>query len=178
MAKKIVISDEDIKTFQEAVQGTLPLAEGKVRLRKKRVKPVRPLPDLNDEPSYLGGGEPQVIVQADDYITYKQESISNKILRNLSKGQYNVEAVLDLHRKTIDEARGAINYFLETCLKRGSRCVIIVHGKGKLGTPPALKNQINHWLRQVSPVLAFCSALPRHGGNGAIYVLLKNNTKE
>ena len=48
--------------------------------------------------------------------------------------------------------------------------VKIVHGKG---SEAILKTCINGWLRQLPEVLAFCSAPPKDGGNGAVLVLLK-----
>jgi len=36
-----------------------------------------------------------------------------------------------------------------------------------------VKSHVNTWLRQHLQVLGFASCLPRHGGTGAIYVLLK-----
>jgi len=36
-----------------------------------------------------------------------------------------------------------------------------------------IKNKVNSWLRQHQDVLAFHSAMPKDGGNGAVYVLLK-----
>jgi DNA-nicking Smr family endonuclease len=53
--------------------------------------------------------------------------------------------------------------------------VRIVHGKGN-GSPqrlPVLKVKVSHWLQQWDSVLAFCTAHPRNGGTGAVYVLLK-----
>jgi DNA-nicking Smr family endonuclease len=32
---------------------------------------------------------------------------------------------------------------------------------------------VQHWLARWDLVLAFVSAQPRHGGNGAVYVLLR-----
>jgi len=178
MAKKSKISPEDLAAFTQAVQGTKPLTQRKVKLGVRPAKPVRRPADLVDEPSYYDGSEPRDIVQADDYITYNQNGVAHKTLRNLHKGQYNVEAALDLHRITVEEARVLVSRFLQDSLKQKFKVVLIVHGKGSMDAPPILKNHINHWLRQAKPVLAFCSAAPRHGGNGAVYVLLKSQTEE
>ncbi len=177
MRKKSKISTDDIKIFEQAVQGTKPLAQRKVRLTVPKAKPVRTEVSLEDPIEFFDGSEPRDCIQPDDSIQFSRDGVPHKTLRKLSKGQYNVEAALDLHRQTIEEARVTVNHFLDECLKNGDRCVLIVHGKGKSGAP-ILKNQVNHWLRQAKPVLAFCSAMPRHGGRGAVYVLLKGNTEE
>lgn len=178
MPKKPKISQEDLDAFQKAVQGTKPLVHRKVRLLEPKPVTRKKSQVFEDEVSFFDGGEPREFVQADDIIEYKCDGVSHKTLRKLSKGQYNVEAVLDLHRKTIEESRSAVNRFLHECLKQGIKNALIIHGKGKPGSLPALKNQLNYWLRQAHPVLAFCSAAPQHGGKGAVYVLLKSFTEE
>lgn len=178
MAKKSKISQEDLDAFKEAVQGSKPLPHHKVLLEKPRVIIRRKMAKVTDETDFFDGGEPREIIQSDDYIEFKRDGVPHKTLRKLKKGQYNVQAVLDLHRHTIEEARTAVNRFLHECVKRQVKTVVIVHGKGKPESTPILKNQINYWLRQAEPVLAFCSAIPRHGGRGAVYVLFRSPTEE
>lgn len=178
MRKKTKASPIDIEMFEQAVQGSKPLAQRKVRLNAPKVISHRRIEQPEDVPSFFDGGDPREEVQADDSIAYNRDGIPHKTLRKLKKGQYNIDAVLDLHRRTIEEARLAVNHFLHNCLKNGDRCILIVHGKGRPDALPILKNQINHWLRQAEPVLAFCSATPRHGGQGAVYILLKSTKQE
>ena len=68
--------------------------------------------------------------------------------------------------------------FLQTCIEQKFRIALIIHGKGKKETQSILKNKINLWLRDLNIVLAFCSALPKHGGTGAVYILLKQSAEE
>lgn len=66
--------------------------------------------------------------------------------------------------------------FIQTQAELGKRCLLIIHGKGGIqGAPPVIKNLLNRWLPQINEVIAFHSALPKDGGSGAIYVLLKRN---
>jgi DNA-nicking Smr family endonuclease len=178
MPKKPKITQEEIDVFQKAVQGTKPLIQGKVRLDTGVPKKARAPVVFEDEISFFDGGEPREDIQADDFIEYKGNGVSHKTLRKLMKAQYNVDASLDLHRKTVEQARTEVNQFLYTCLQKGIKCALIVHGKGKPGAVPVLKNHLNYWLRQVEQVIAFCSALPHHGGKGAVYVLLRRLTEE
>jgi len=46
------------------------------------------------------------------------------------------------------------------------------------GKRPMIKSHVNTWLRQHPQVLGFTSCLPRHGGTGALYVMLKRNMLE
>ena len=40
-----------------------------------------------------------------------------------------------------------------------------------------IKSHVSHWLQQIETVMAFCSAQPKDGGTGAVYVLLKKQPK-
>jgi DNA-nicking Smr family endonuclease len=52
---------------------------------------------------------------------------------------------------------------------------MVIHGKAfsQSGQQPVLKSYVNDWLRQLPQVLAFCSAQPKDGGSGALYILIK-----
>ena len=65
--------------------------------------------------------------------------------------------------------------FLGGCIKRGLRCVRVVHGKGlrSPGREPVLKGKVQQWLVQRDEVLAFCEAPKNQGGSGALLVLLR-----
>jgi DNA-nicking Smr family endonuclease len=117
-------------------------------------------------------------VTSDAHLSFKHPSISHKILRNLGKGQYNVDAILDLHGYTVSHAQSALDRFLQECIREQNRVVLIIHGKSRSSDTPILKNKLNEWLRQIRAVLAFCSAQPIHGSRGAVYVLLKRHSEE
>ena len=175
MSKKVKIDKSDLDAFYEAVKGTKPISQGKVLLTQPRQK-IKPPNKLREpEPQYFHGGEPREIIQGDDCIKFKQYGVSDKTLRKLSKGKYNVEAVLDLHKMTTDKASVAVNSFLHQCVLRNIKVAIIVHGKGMPGNTPILKNHLNLWLQQTSAVLAYTSAPPRMGGTGAVIILLKSS---
>ena len=73
------------------------------------------------------------------------------------------------------EAALQVPEFLAACVRRGLRCVRIVHGRG-LGSKnrePVLKNLLGKWLPRRDDVLAYCQAPAAHGGSGALLVLLK-----
>ncbi|VVC75897.1 putative DNA endonuclease SmrA [Aquicella siphonis] len=181
MPKKGKISEKDLNAFREAVKGTQPLKSDKVRLapsasKKRQIK--RRLDYYDADSIQLSETLALDPVQGEEFIAYKQTGVSNKILRKLRKGQYNVDAILDLHGMSIEEAIEAVEGFLKQCLHEGIRVVLIIHGKGRHGEMPVLKNKLNHWLREINIVLAFCSAAPSHGSRGAIYVLLKRSTEE
>jgi DNA-nicking Smr family endonuclease len=109
-----------------------------------------------------------------DELKYRQPGIAEQTLRELRRGDYRVEAALDLHGMTGTEATGAISQFLTSALARGLKCVRVIHGKGMRSGPrgPVLKQTVNTLLRRTNYVLAFTSARDRDGGTGATLVLL------
>jgi len=76
----------------------------------------------------------------------------------------------------VSAAREALIHFISQSYMAGFRCVLIIHGKGGVQNEISiLKSHVNHWLKQFTEILAFHSALPKDGGRGAVYVLLKSN---
>jgi hypothetical protein len=101
--------------------------------------------------------------------------LGTDVLGKLRRGHWSLQAELDLHGLTSDEARDALADFLYEARQRGFRCVRVVHGKG-LTSPnrePVLKGKVRKWLAHLDDVLAYSEA-PRHaGGGGAVLILLK-----
>ena len=116
-------------------------------------------------------------VQAEEQLEYARSGIQFKTLRKLRRGEYRREAEIDLHGLTAEAARKQLTRFLHDAKKNRWRCISIIHGKGyvSVGNEPVLKSRINTWLRHYGDVQAFCSAIPRDGGSGAVYVLLKRH---
>jgi DNA-nicking Smr family endonuclease len=178
MPKKYEPDSTDKDVFDSAMRGVKPLAHTKIEIKpapiRKRVatpsieKSSNPFQlynetDLTDE------------VSGDDLLEFHRGGLQHKVLRKLRRGQYNVEATLDMHGMRVTEAREAISDFLLDCLRNNVRHVIIIHGKGHGKAKPVLKNKLNQWLRHIEHVLAFCSATQQDGRSGAIYVLLKGS---
>lgn len=93
----------------------------------------------------------------------------------LKRGQIPVERRLDLHGRTQAEAHGALDRFLAASSASGCRCVLIVTGKGTDGQG-VLRQMVPRWLAEEgnrAKIITFSNAHPRHGGEGALYVLIK-----
>ena len=115
-------------------------------------------------------------MQAGDSLSYVQPGIQKQVFRKLKRGQYSIEAELDLHGLTRLEAQQQLSEFVIEAKEHGIRCVRIIHGKGygSSNQGPVIKPLVNQWLRRRTEILAFCSARPADGGTGAVYVLLKS----
>ncbi len=119
------------------------------------------------------------MLKSNDVLDFKRAGIQHGVFRKFRLGQYEIEARLDLHKLTIDQARVEVFRFIKECLEYELRTVIILHGKGdrnpeKIAT---LKSHIAVWLPQIDEVMAFHSAQRHHGGTGAVYIMLKKGDR-
>jgi DNA-nicking Smr family endonuclease len=119
--------------------------------------------------------EIDTLLHTDGDLSFRRPGIGPDVLRKLRRGEWVIQDHLDLHGARVDEARELLAGFLREALRRGLRCVRIVHGKG-LGSKdrqPVLKGKTRVWLAQRDEVIAFCQARPAEGGSGALIVLLR-----
>ncbi len=111
-----------------------------------------------------------------DVLSFVRPGVQHGVYKNLRLGKYEIQSFLDLHGRTVDQARQDVWRFLEEGFAQGIRCCLITHGKGQGREEPAkIKSCVNHWLPQFSYVLAFHTAQKMHGGLGATYVLLSKS---
>ena len=108
-------------------------------------------------------------------VLFVRPGLQNKNIRRLKRGEITIEDELDLHGLRRHEAEDALEEFVARALSRGQRCITVIHGKGYRSADGTgvLKPLTIGFFRELEAVQAFCSALPRDGGTGAIYVLLK-----
>jgi len=172
------LSDEDKALFRQTVGAVKPLDKSK----RQTLKAKPPLPIVRRRVSVIEKVLPEYTlsntyideVNADAILTYGQQTIPSKRFRQLKTGQIPWQARLDLHGLRPETAGEVLCAFIEKQVALQNRCLLIIHGKGgHRGEAPILKNRLNDWLRQLPSILAFHSALPRDGGSGAVYVLLK-----
>lgn len=112
---------------------------------------------------------------AQDVLSWQRPGVQHGVFRKLRLGQYPIEARLDLHRLTVEEARRDVFAFVQDCVRYGLRSVIILHGKGERNPDgiAQLKSYLAKWLPELGDVLAFHSAQKHHGGTGAVYVMIR-----
>lgn len=125
--------------------------------------------------------ETAIASQATDLSHGDAPGVDKRNAQRLRRGQMPIEARLDLHGHTQEQAHRALNAFLVGSQAAGRRCVLVITGKGlRPGTESTgvLKAAVPRWLNQ-SPlrqkVLSFSYAQPRDGGEGALYILLRRN---
>ena len=166
--------EEDRRLFEAAMQGVRPLPPG----------PRRAVPEWQAEepaPSPLRSRPPREPLHVDgegENLSAAAFGVAHDLVRSLARGEIEPEAESDLHHLTADVAAHQAERFIEQSVEKGRRCVLLIHGRGLHSGPsgPALRSALLEYLcRQplAKHVLAFTSAPPRHGGTGALIVLLR-----
>lgn len=167
--------------FRHVVGDASPLADRNLAALEKSLPPPTPRQRELDEAAALRESIDAPLSFQDrldigDEGVYLHDGLPRRVLTDLRRGRWVIQDELDLHGLTRDEARSALGSFLASSLKRGFRCVRLVHGKGH-GSPnrePVLKGLSQGWLMQRQEILAFCQARPHDGGDGALLILLRN----
>jgi DNA-nicking Smr family endonuclease len=115
----------------------------------------------------------------EDSLSFISAGLQKNVLKKLRKGFFGLDASIDLHGLTSQQANIQLSGFIQHSIENSYRCVHIIHGKGyrSPNMHPVLKNDINIWLRQHQAVQAFCSTPQKEGGTGAVFVLLKISDK-
>ncbi len=119
-------------------------------------------------------------VGAEDELYWVRDGVQEGQMRKLKAGQIPFEGSLDLHGMNVEKARATLWEFLAEAARFEVRCVRVTHGKAARtdGRRPMVKSHVNTWLRQHPQVLGFTSCVAKHGGTGAVYVLLKRTMLE
>jgi len=104
--------------------------------------------------------------------------------RRLAKGAVQPEFTLDLHGCTLDQAHARLDHGLTQALAHGARVVLLVTGRSRSDGDHAsrgerrgaIRAKFLDWLQagpHASRIAAIRPAHPRHGGAGAVYLVLR-----
>lgn len=119
------------------------------------------------------------------------QDMDRRTEERLRRGKLKIEATLDLHGLTQDEAHAALQSFIKAQHGRGARCLLVITGKGRKRRANSeddphwlaprsgvLRERVPVWLQDnvLKPyILKAVPAQPRDGGGGALYVYLRRN---
>jgi DNA-nicking Smr family endonuclease len=179
---------EDAALWAAVTSDVVPLKGGKP-LRFDALRHPRDIPP-REHPARRRAAEP-VFDLPPRQLTPAPKSLSGldgKRARRLQRGQLEVEGRIDLHGMTQDRAWRALGPFLANAQAMGKRVVLVVTGKGGAKKnddlePPwteprtgILRDLVPQWLAESensARVVAWHPASPKHGGEGALYVVLR-----
>jgi DNA-nicking Smr family endonuclease len=167
------LSEEDRRLWSSVARSVTPLfgksppeaAEAEAPPQRPEEKPsplARPQLEIPFEPK-ARPGPPQ------------PAQIDRPTRRKLAAGRLPIDATVDLHDLTQEEAHGRLLSFLHRASAGGMRHVLVITGKGTTSGSGVLRRAVPVWLRTAAfadLVSGFEQAARHHGGSGAIYVRL------
>jgi DNA-nicking Smr family endonuclease len=180
MTKHRTTPVDDADAFREAVKDVQPLPDqGRVVHAPARPTPLPRQREQDDRQVLADSLSDQPPLEAElesgEALAFLRQGMSPQVLRKLRSGFWAVQDELDLHGLRTEEARELLAQFLTGAVRRGHRCLRVIHGKGwrSRNNEPVLKRKVAGWLTQRGEVLAYCEARPADGGSGAVTVLLE-----
>jgi DNA-nicking Smr family endonuclease len=103
--------------------------------------------------------------------------------KRLRRGALVPDIAIDLHGHSLSAAHARLDQVLAEARATGIRVVLVVTGKprasgasGERAGRGAIRAEIGHWLetgRHADAIASVRRAHPRHGGDGALYVILR-----
>lgn len=100
--------------------------------------------------------------------------------RRLARGMVAPDSTLDLHGHNLATAYDLLDRRLEQSIRAGARLLLLVTGKPPGPERPAsrgaIRAAVGDWLhasRHAPRIAAVRNAHPRHGGSGALYIVLR-----
>ena len=175
--------DDDQKLFEKAMADVKPIAK-EDRIENTPL-PSPPASHENNEDyetlAYLKNlvnfGKGFVVADTPEYIEDTGYKVHPEITKRLHRGDFSIQAHIDLHGLNANDARSVFDTFLKNSLIMNKRAVMVVHGRG-LSSPdhPVLKYKVREWLtygQWRKWIMAFSSARLCDGGAGATYILLR-----
>lgn len=165
------MTEESWKTY---VGGVKPI------VKKKKVKLCRPEAKEEGKSVLRRHAEKAPVTMAAPVFAKPlvKETLERKREKALREGDLDLEAKLDLHGLTQRQAFEKLGDFMRKCVKEGKRTLLVVTGKGTSGQGVLRKN-LETWLARLpeaSSVLTLRQAVPKHGGEGAFYLLLRKKS--
>lgn len=177
---------EDAELFKKAMQDVTPLKNNKAPV----ISTLGPKTHKNGYLKYVRrkNSAPQKAaltfrevdatnpVSSFESIRHSEKGLRPKDFVRLKNSDFELEAVLDLHGKTAEEAELAIDHFIQQAIHCAMKYIRIIHGKGHNSEHdyPVLKNVCYQKLKSYKSVVAFCSAPEKDGGAGAVNIQLRS----
>jgi len=168
-----IIDEEDALLFRQAAGQVKHLQQDKVQLRpatamKAAIKLSSDNSTKQRAASFFFSDQYQTPLPDTGPVRYLREGTPSQCLKQLRKGHFAPELILDLHGLTREQSKQELAALLDTAEREHILCVSVMHGYGE----GVLKHALPHYLSQHPSVLAFHQAPLEYGGNAALLVLV------
>ena len=147
------------------------------------VTPAQPVaPALQAAAKPVTGKPPRVESKKAPSPAQPSNTLDGSWDRQLSRGLVSADDTIDLHGHNLASAYALLDSALDRSIRAGDRLILLVTGK-----PPraeserphargAIRAAVGDWLagsRHAASIAAVRGAHPRHGGTGALYIILR-----
>jgi DNA-nicking Smr family endonuclease len=168
------LETEDRVLWEKVARTVTPLGPSRAMMSELEVVDFE---KLLETPKAASPASPEAIAAPKSKPVKSPEAIDEPIQRRIAKGKVAIEARIDLHGMTQDEAHGLLMSFIHRAAQRHLRTVLVITGKGRSPkSEGALKRAVPLWLSQpafAAHVSGYADAAQSHGGEGALYVRLR-----
>ena len=203
VVKDIVPIPEDLREKSETIEKSAGKKSVKISVKisgqvgspKSSVLPPKPSPKLSPKsapqpnpklspkpPTKKTTKRPEVIVSAPRALT--SPTMDRRNFNRLQKGQMPIDARLDLHGMTVEQAKLRLKSFLLNAHARGDRVILVITGKGlrsgfdEFNRPNrgVIREGLPQWVKdkEIAPMIVQITPAHRqHGGDGAFYLYLR-----
>lgn len=175
------VNPPDLALWRQVTDSTKPLhgrARPKPAPAAEKSEPPAPLKPRTPKPPALSPRTPA----PPELVAGRIANVDKRLAERFRRGQLPIDATLDLHGLTQGEAHDRLSGFIAVSAAAGRRCLLIITGKGMWREDGGiLREMVPRWLNEAPTrgrVLAVAPAQPRHGGAGALYLLLKRARSE
>ena len=184
------LSEDDIRIWQQITR-RIERQKPQELSPEAEIKKPTPIKKVEAEPAPLKPftiGENARPKEANPHISTKpadrSPNMDRRNFQRLLKGKFEIDATLDLHGMTADQAKVQMIGFINNAHRLGHRLVLVITGKGKRSHRDEVNREKSGVLRQSLPdwvessamtdkILQVTHAQPKHGGTGAYYVYLR-----
>lgn len=174
-------NDDDRDCWQQLVKDVDKLTNERPVTFTKQVE-LKIVPKISPNEVYSGSTLTDIIIG-------NMDNLDANTARKFKRGEFRIEAELDLHGYTENQAFEAVCDFVKKAYLQQKRCISIITGKGLhkndeddvFASRGVLKDRVPQWLNlpDIRPLILSVFH-PEHikGGSGAIHILLRRHRKK
>ncbi len=203
VVKDIVPIPEDLREKSETIEKSAGKKSGEIsvkisgRVGSPKSPVLPPKPPVQPSPKSSPKSAPQTSVKPSPKKTTKRSEVivsapraltsptmDRRNFNRLQKGQMPIDARLDLHGMTVEQAKLRLKSFLLNAHARGDRVILVITGKGlrsgfdEFNRPNrgVIREGLPQWVKDktLAPMIVQITPAHRqHGGDGAFYLYLR-----
>lgn len=164
------LSQQDIDLFRQSIGATKRVKNDTVRLTGQQKKPItqRQQVERQNNTEFYFSDEYIPDIDTHSTISYVKAGEDRYLAKQLRRGDYNPELILDLHGLNKETVKQELAALISACKKQHVACACVVHGIGER----VLKHKVPQYLVQHPDVIAMHQAPLEYGGKGALLILI------